>query len=71
MGSTPIGRASREVAQLGSVPGLGPGGCRFKSCLPDHLVSESLFNKDFFVLENGFGHVFSGLNYQFVAFLIH
>ena len=27
----------REVAQLGSAPGLGPGGCRFKSCLPDHL----------------------------------
>ena len=27
----------REVAQLGSAPGLGPGGRRFKSCLPDHL----------------------------------
>ena len=26
----------REVAQLGSAPGLGPGGRRFKSCLPDH-----------------------------------
>ena len=28
----------REVAQLGSAPGLGPGGRRFKSCLPDHFV---------------------------------
>ena len=27
----------REVAQLGSAPGLGPGGRRFKYCLPDHL----------------------------------
>ena len=27
----------REVAQLGSAPGLGPGGRRFKSCLPDHV----------------------------------
>ena len=27
---------SREVAQLGSAPGLGPGGRRFESCLPDH-----------------------------------
>ena len=27
----------REVAQLGSAPGLGPGGRRFESCLPDHL----------------------------------
>ncbi len=26
----------REVAQLGRAPGLGPGGRRFKSCLPDH-----------------------------------
>ena len=26
----------REVAQLGSAPGLGPGGRRFESCLPDH-----------------------------------
>ena len=27
--------AFREVAQLGSAPGLGPGGRRFESCLPD------------------------------------
>ena len=27
----------REVAQLGRAFGLGPRGCRFKSCLPDHL----------------------------------
>ena len=26
---------SREVAQAGSAPGLGPGGRRFESCLPD------------------------------------
>jgi hypothetical protein len=29
-------RHQREVAQLGRAPGLGPGGRRFKSCLPDH-----------------------------------
>ncbi len=35
-GSTPLGRVFlREVAQLGRAPGLGPGGRRFKSCLPD------------------------------------
>jgi hypothetical protein len=26
----------RGVAQSGSAPGWGPGGRRFKSCLPDH-----------------------------------
>ena len=31
----------REVAQLGSAPGLGPGGRRFKSCLPDHLKNKN------------------------------
>lgn len=25
-----------DIAQLGSAPGLGPGGRRFKSCYPDH-----------------------------------
>ena len=30
------GRRSRGVAQAGSAPGLGPGGRRFESCLPDH-----------------------------------
>ena len=25
----------REVAQFGRAPGLGPGGRRFESCLPD------------------------------------
>ena len=29
----------RDVAQLGSAPVLGTGGCRFKSCHPDHEVS--------------------------------
>ena len=27
----------RGVAQAGSAPGLGPGGRRFESCLPDHF----------------------------------
>ena len=26
----------RDVAQLGRAPVLGTGGCRFKSCHPDH-----------------------------------
>ena len=30
---------SRGVAQSGSAPGLGPGGRRFESSLPDHLVT--------------------------------
>ncbi len=33
----PFDLLSREVAQLGSAPGLGPGGRRFESCLPDHF----------------------------------
>ena len=28
---------AREVAQAGSAPGLGPGGRRFESCLPDEI----------------------------------
>src|SRR5690349_3613664 len=28
----------RGVAQSGSAPGWGPGGRRFKSCLPDHTT---------------------------------
>ena len=32
----------REVAQSGSVPGLGPGGRRFESCLPDQKENISL-----------------------------
>jgi hypothetical protein len=31
-------RHIREVAQAGSAPGLGPGGRRFESCLPDHFL---------------------------------
>ncbi len=39
-GSTPLGRVFfREVAQLGRAPGLGPGGRRFKSCLPDTCLA--------------------------------
>ena len=29
----------RDVAQLGSAPGLGPGGRRFESCHPDYTGS--------------------------------
>ena len=32
---------NREVAQAGSAPGLGPGGRRFESCLPDKKESGS------------------------------
>ena len=39
-GSIPVARsdvrAPRGVAQSGSAPGWGPGGRRFKSCLPDY-----------------------------------
>ena len=31
----------REVAQAGSAPGLGPGGRRFESCLPDKRASRN------------------------------
>ncbi len=31
----PFEKSKREVAQAGSAPGLGPGGRRFESCLPD------------------------------------
>jgi hypothetical protein len=37
----------REVAQAGSAPGLGPGGRRFESCLPDRTLREI---SGFFVL---------------------
>ena len=30
---------SRDVAQLGRAPGLGPGGRMFKSCHPDHIFA--------------------------------
>lgn len=40
--ATPLKRGlfkdDREVAQAGSAPGLGPGGRRFESCLPDKRV---------------------------------
>ena len=40
-GSIPVARlnAPRGVAQSGSAPGWGPGGRRFKSCLPDRRNS--------------------------------
>ena len=34
-----LGGLRRGVAQPGRAPGSGPGGRRFKSSLPDHLVS--------------------------------
>ena len=37
-GSTPVRRASRDVAQLGSALDLGSRGHRFKSCHPDHQL---------------------------------
>ena len=30
---------SRDVAQFGRAPGLGPGGRMFKSCRPDHYFA--------------------------------
>ena len=32
----------REVAQFGRAPGLGPGGRRFESCLPDCSLNRKL-----------------------------
>ena len=32
----------REVAQAGSAPGLGPGGRRFESCLPDRVTFQNV-----------------------------
>ena len=34
-----LGGLRRGVAQPGRAPGSGPGGRRFKSSLPDHLLS--------------------------------
>ena len=33
---------NREVAQFGRAPGLGPGGRRFESCLPDCSLKRKL-----------------------------
>ena len=41
----------REVAQPGSAPGLGPGGRRFESCLPDKTNKASGESQGFFVLK--------------------
>ena len=56
-GSTPTGCIFlfREVAQLGRAPGLGPGGRRFESCLPDFFIALKDFHeftswKSFFVI---------------------
>ena len=35
----PFKKWNREVAQAGSAPGLGPGGRRFESCLPDKRIA--------------------------------
>ena len=45
-GSAPSIRSAthvRGVAQPGRAPGSGPGGRRFKSSLPDHLIQITLF----------------------------
>ena len=42
----------REVAQAGSAPGLGPGGRRFESCLPDKMNSKDYVLCYFFILGN-------------------
>ena len=39
------------MAQLGRAFGLGPRGCRFKSCLPDHYKKLSLRLKTFLFVE--------------------
>ena len=38
------------MAQLGRALGLGPRGCRFKSCFPDHLVLNVEFQRFFCVI---------------------
>ena len=38
------------MAQLGRALGLGPRGCRFKSCFPDHLEFNGY--NPFFLLQN-------------------
>ena len=43
--ATPLKRGNREVAQAGSAPGLGPGGRRFESCLPDLKKDRLDFNR--------------------------
>ena len=37
----------RSVAQSGSAPGLGPGGRRFESCLPDIKIKQTQYCKGF------------------------
>ena len=49
---------AREVAQAGSAPGLGPGGRRFESCLPDNqffgkYISRRSLICGFFVYNTG------------------
>ena len=41
----PLKKGNREVAQAGSAPGLGPGGRRFESCLPDFKKDRLDFNR--------------------------
>ena len=41
-------RSLRGVAQLARAPGLGPGGRRFKSCLPDVQKKKPAFMSRFF-----------------------
>jgi hypothetical protein len=50
---------NREVAQAGSAPGLGPGGRRFESCLPDKKESSDLSELSSFIIFSIFYSNFS------------
>ena len=47
----------RGVAQPGSAPGLGPGGRRFESFLPDHNLKNALFLISLFYLCDSLKHM--------------
>jgi hypothetical protein len=52
---------AREVAQAGSAPGLGPGGRRFESCLPD-IARSRLTMAGFFMYAYNRPNLFSCVN---------
>ena len=58
---------TREVAQAGSAPGLGPGGRRFESCLPDRALR--IFSGLFVFMTIDALNVISNLKYG--LFYIH
>jgi hypothetical protein len=53
--SLPSFQKGREVAQAGSAPGLGPGGRRFESCLPD-IAHHSFSDGGLFISVDFVGH---------------